>query len=323
MKRLILNILLIFAISSLWGQNVSFVIGDGMDDGPLKEKIGSNISLLLSEVNRAYSNGAQLDLSSVSLTVDAAQSLEMLWRNRPFRCDESQVVDRILMLSDGGYQVRRIPIEMKDEAGADVYQELVVDMNAAGTITLVNLAIPAHLYRRVMSDGTDVTDLRYRQMILDYVEQFRTSYNRKDIEFLEMVFSDDALIITGKVVKQNGRERTAVPKDEIKYRKYNKAEYLARLRRVFDQTSYIKVDFSDIQVTKHPTIEGYYGVLVKQGYESSVYADEGYVFMLWDFRDESHPQIHVRTWQPYWMDDAHTRTIDQNDIYNINSFRIK
>lgn len=303
------------AIVSVWGQAVQFIVGDGMDDGPLKAKISSNISLLMTEVNNAYNNGTQLDLSSVSITSDAAASLDQLWRNRPFRCDEPQVVDRILMTTDGGYQVRRIPIEMKDESGSDVYQELVVDMNDAGAITLVNLAIAAHLYRKIMSEGTDVKDLRHRQMILDYVEQFRTSYNRKDLEFLEMIFSDDALIITGKVVKRNGQERTAFPKNEIMYRKYNKAEYLARLRLVFNQASYIKVDFSDIRVTKHPAIDGWYGVRVKQGYESPEYSDEGYVFMLWDFSDESHPQIHVRTWQPYW--------VDENDIFNINSFRIK
>jgi len=323
MRKLYLFILILLPISSVWGQTVKFVIGDGMNDGPLKEKMGSNISLLLTEINRAYGEREPLDMSTVSITDDAVNSMAMIWRNSPFRCDETWVVDRVLRTSDGGFQVRRIPIEMKDDAGSTIFQELVVDMDAAGTIFLVNLAIAAHLYRNIMSEGTDETDLRYRQMILDYVEQFRTSYNRKDIEFLEMIFSDDALIITGKVVKKNGRDRTAILKNEIVYRKYNKAEYLANLQRVFNQNAFINVKFSDIRVTRHPTIDGYYGVLVKQGYESSIYSDEGYVFMLWDFRDESHPQIHVRTWQPYWMDDAHTQTIDEKEIYNINSFRIK
>ena len=33
-------------------------------------------------------------------------------------------------------------------------------------------------------------------------------------------------------------------------------------------------------------------------------------------------QIHVRTWQPYWMDEARTQTISEDQIININSFRI-
>lgn len=323
MKKTLWISILMLAATAAFAQPVTFIIGDGLQDGPLKAKINSNMSLLLSEFNEAAGASRTLDLSAVSITDEAARSLAMLWRNRPFRLDETQVVERILQTYDGGYQLRNIPIEMRDAAGKIVYQELVVDMNAAGTITLVNLAIEANLYRKIMAAGSQVSDLRHRQMILDYVEQFRTSYNRKDIDFLEMIFSDDALIITGKVVRKNGRDRAAILKNEIVYRKYSKTEYLNNLRRVFAQNQYIKVNFSDIQVTRHPTIDGYYGVLVKQGYQSSTYSDEGYVFMLWDFRDEAHPQIHVRTWQPYWMDDAHTRTIDEKEIININSFKLK
>ena len=81
--------------------------------------------------------------------------------------------------------------------------------------------------------------------------------------------------------------------------------------------------FSDIKVSKHPSIDGYYGVVLRQGYESSNYSDEGYLFMIWDFRDESHPQIHVRTWQPYWLDDAKTQRLEENKVFNINSFTVR
>lgn len=323
MKKTFLFAIILFSFSIAHSQTVKFMVGEGLADGPLKDKISSNISLLLTEFNKAASGSRSLDFSEISITPVAAKSVGSLWRNRPFRCDEAMIVERILQTYDNGWQVRDIPIEMKDEYGNNVYQELVVDMNASGTITLVNIAIGAHLYRKIMEDGSQVKDLRQKQMILDYVEQFRTSYNKKDMEFLEMIFSDDALIITGKVVKKNGRDRAAVMKSGIEYKKQTKTEYLSNLKRVFDRNDYIKVSFDDVEVTKHPSIEGYYGVLVKQGYESSTYADEGYVFMLWDFRDEDHPQIHVRTWQPYWMDDAHTRVINKSEIININSFKLK
>lgn len=322
-KTILFTIIILLSVSMSNAQTVKFVVGEGMADGPLKDKISSNMSLLLTEFNKAASGSRSLDFSEISITPDAARSVGGLWRNRPFRCDETKVVERILQTYDSGWQVRDIPIEMKDEFGNDVYQELVIDMNASGAITLVNIAIGAHLYRKIMGDGSQVTDTRQKQMILDYVEQFRTSYNRKDMEFLEMIFSEDALIITGKVVKKNGRDRAAVMKSGIEYKKQTKAEYLSNLQRVFNRNDYIKVNFDDVEVTKHPSIEGYYGVLVKQGYESTTYSDDGYVFMLWDFRDEDHPQIHVRTWQPYWIDDAHTRVIDDSEIININSFKLK
>ena len=87
--------------------------------------------------------------------------------------------------------------------------------------------------------------------------------------------------------------------------------------------TYIRVQFSDISVSKHPTIDGYYGVMLRQGYESSNYSDEGYLFMLWDFRDEANPQIHVRTWQPYWLDEAHSERLDERKVFNINNFTIE
>ena len=52
------------------------------------------------------------------------------------------------------------------------------------------------------------------------------------------------------------------------------------------------------------------------------YSDDGYLFMLWDFRDDSMPQIHVRTWQPYWMDEARTKAITDDKVIDINDFRI-
>lgn len=322
MKK-ILSIILIAVISaSAWAQRVSFVINDGISDSRLKQNIEKNVSDLLSAFSLAESVNGALDFSSVSIMEDAQSSATLLWSNMPFSCKEKRIVERVLVTQEG-YQLRNIPIEVSLASGKAAYQELVIDMDGEGCITRINLAIQNHLYRAIMSGGTDVTDLRHRQMILDYVEQFRTAYNKKDIDFLEKVFSDDALIITGKVVTRKSSDRTAVLKrdKEITYRKQTKREYLDRLRNyVFPSTSYIRVNFSEIKVSKHPTVDGYYGVTVRQGYESSNYSDDGYLFMLWDFRDESRPQIHVRTWQPYWMDEAQSQRIDEKKVFGINDF---
>ena len=48
----------------------------------------------------------------------------------------------------------------------------------------------------------------------------------------------------------------------------------------------------------HPTKDGIYGVSLRQRYKSDRYADDGWLFLLWDFRNASMPLIHVRTWQP-------------------------
>lgn len=168
---------------------------------------------------------------------------------------------------------------------------------------------------KVLKDNKDVTDSRRRQIILDYVEQFRTSYNQKDINFLEDVFSEDALIITGRVIKRKANDGIPLP-DKIVYNKQNKEEYLANLRKVFSANNYIRVTFDEIEVERHPTKTDFYGVYLHQGWTSDRYHDDGYVFLLWDFRDEAHPQIHVRTWEPdaFFNDGKKYKRISLSDL---------
>ena len=328
MKRIILSLVLMLSLQPVFAQEVAFTVNSGVNDPVLQAAIEKSVTGFLNAINRAYDKKGTPDISQVPITEGAAMGFRMLWNNKPFRCDESDIVEPVIRTYDGGYQVRNIPLESLDEKGNPVYKEMVIDLDDTGRITRVNKAIEANLYRKIMQSGSQVTDLRQRQIILNYVEDFRTSYEKKDIDFLEMVFSDDALIITGKVVQRKKGERGIQMKPEITYTKYSKQEYLNRLRtHVFPNTKTIDVTFGTVEVVKHPSIEGYFGVLVRQGYKSvfksgAIYEDDGYLFMLWDFRDENRPQIHVRTWQPYWMDDAKTESISEDQIININSFRI-
>ena len=61
-----------------------------------------------------------------------------------------------------------------------------------------------------------------------------------------------------------------------------------------------------------------------QGYTSDHYHDDGYLFLLWDFRDEQQPQIHVRTWQPdaYNADGTGTKRIPKDEIFSLSDFDI-
>ena len=328
MKRIILPLVLLLSLQSVFAQEVTFSVNSGVNDPVLQAAIERSVSGFLTALNAAYDIKGTPDLAQVPITEGAAAGFRMLWKNNPFRCDESDIVEPVIRTYDGGYQVRNIPLESLDEKGNPVYKELVIDLDDSGTITRVNKAIEANLYRKIMQSGSQVSDLRQRQLILNYVEDFRTAYEKKDIDFLEMVFSDDALIITGKVIQRKKGERGIQMKPEITYTKYSKKEYLDRLRtHVFPNTKTIDVTFGTVEVVKHPSIEGYFGVLVRQGYKSvfksgAVYEDDGYLFMLWDFRDENRPQIHVRTWQPYWMNEAKTQSISEDQIININSFRI-
>ena len=153
---------------------------------------------------------------------------------------------------------------------------------------------------KVISGKLEEKDADIRRMILNYCEHLRTSYTTKDIDFLRQVFSDQALIIVGNVVRSaDNNSATGIEGDEkVTFSLKTKKEYLERLEMVFAANKKIDVRFTDFRIMRHPTMEGIYGVSMKQKYTSDRYSDDGYLFILWDFRNKSMPLIHVRTWQP-------------------------
>ena len=297
----------------------------GISEGPLKTTMEQGVSSLLTEFNVAQFAGRALNLEAEGLqgkvTSHAAASLRALWRNSPFRCTETEVIEKCLK-TPSGYQVRNIPLLMepldKENYQDDLYQELVINFDGSGRVAEVYFAIGMHLYSKVIRSNITVTDLRRRQVILDFVENFRTAYNRKDIPFLTQVFSDDALIITGRQIKQAKADAGISLAKSFEYKRQTKAEYLANLTGVFQRNKTIKVIFDDIKVVKHPMKDYYYGVTLRQGCRAATYSDVGYVFLLMDFKDENNPIIHVRTWQPNKYDDG--TEVPEDKIFSLSDF---
>lgn len=174
---------------------------------------------------------------------------------------------------------------------------------------------------KVVSGNLDEKDADNRQMILNYVEHLRTSYTTKDIDFLEQLFSENALIVVGTVVHSSQKETGYLSPAQVIYNIKSKRQYLDRLKQVFQANRTIDVQFSDFHIMRHPTLKGIYGVSLRQGYKSDIYSDDGYLFLLWDFRDETAPKIHVRTWQPRMQAD-HT-PLPENEIFNIRNFNLQ
>lgn len=152
--------------------------------------------------------------------------------------------------------------------------------------------------QKVMSGRLEENDSASRHRILSYCEHLRTSYTTRDIDFLRQVFSENALIIVGHTVKTGNKENAGSSSRKVSYGIRSKKEYLERLERIFNSNSKIDVRFSDFKIMRHPTMDCIYGVTLRQKYSCDQYSDDGYLFLLWDFRDASMPLIHVRTWQP-------------------------
>lgn len=318
MKRLRLTFFtFLFSLFTYAEGVVNVTISDGISNDAVKTKMERQMSKLLTEMTSACEQNRDLQYSQLGLSEDVQTAIEMLWENSPFVCTDNQIVEHCLTTGTG-YQIRNIPLEMKSTDGEEDYQEAVISFDKNGNISSFYIAISMNLFMNVVNSNKDITDLRRRELILDYVEQFRTSYNQKDIKFLNQVFSDDALIITGKVIKSKPRDGIAVP-DKIEYRKQSKQEYLGKLKQVFAANKQIRVTFDEIEVMRHPTNADIYGVTLHQGYTSDRYHDDGYLFLLWDFKDETAPEIHVRTWQPDMFNGS---KLAKDKIFTLSDFDI-
>ena len=317
-----------FLCAQVYSQHVTEFLFSETAPDYIRETMQDNAKAVFVEINRAYDqNKPGLALSLSNVTEDASKRIQTLWATSHFYCTETSITTRVLK-SLNNYQVRNIPVFfIQGSNREDRYQDIVIEFTTGGKISDMYIAIAPHQYAKIFENSNEVKDLRYRQMIVDLVENFRTAYNRKDMPFLEDIYSDDALIITGKVLNPQKKLHdvpVAYNQTQIQYSVQNKKQYLANLKRVFEGNSYINIKFDGIEVTRHEGNPNIYGVTLKQDWSSGDYHDEGWLFLMIDYEDENNPLIWVRTWQPL-KDPSTGKDVRYNteDIFGLGDFRLK
>lgn len=143
-----------------------------------------------------------------------------------------------------------------------------------------------------------------RLILVNFLEDYQTAYALKRHRYLESIYSDDALIIVGRLVKKTeipDRLTLKLTAEEAELTKYDKDTYMKNLSMCFKNNEYIRLRFTETDFTKANNTKDVYGVRVRQEYFSSSYGDVGYLFLLVDLRGAM-PLIHVRAWQPDKVD---------------------
>lgn len=140
-----------------------------------------------------------------------------------------------------------------------------------------------------------------RLLMMEFMENYQTAYSLKRLDYIESVFSDDALIIVGKVLKTGTARRTDSPlfnDPQVELTRQTKTEYIRHLRQSFASKEFINIGFEDIDIAKMTKGGEIYAIHIKQYYYSNNYSDTGYLTLLVDMRDRTKPMIHVRVWNP-------------------------
>lgn len=300
-------------------QGASFQFTDGIYNAPLKARMERKASALLTEINNAAEQGRSLQLGNIT-TPEVATRLTNVWENFGFVCQSD--AKSICYGLVNGYQARGIQvtvIRQPEDCNDPKTRELTISFDKNGNISRVAFAL-LNNHLSPSTGETQVYDARRRNEILKFVEDFRNYYIEKDITSLRKIYSDDALIITGKVItRKEGGDFGAKVKKRTQFTVQDKEGYLRNMETLFRNNRYIDVQFEDIMISPSNSgaMKNYYGVNLMQHWKSvnkngKTYQDTGYLFLLWDFNEEP-PVVHVRAWQP--------KDIPDEEIIMVDDFR--
>lgn len=324
-KHLILAPLFSLICFSSMAVDVTLITDSGVAKSNSLRTAEQNLAKLLTEVNRAQKANEHVSTKNLAMDEFSKKSLARIWDVTPFYCDDEEVVERCWLFKDGTMMVSNIPLIITPEDksfGYGNYQEAVVEFDKNGNITDFRFALDAQTGESMKNCGS-VADKEQQMIILQYVERFRTAYNMKDIDAIESMFSDDALIITGNVVRRALPDASGYS-NVVEYNRQNKEQYIKNLKRAFLRNKWIDVKFSQIGdnsetdgcagITRSKKDPNKYGVRLHQSWQSENYSDEGYLFLLWEFPEDGRsPIIHVRTWQPEWVGTGANKTHQRPD----------
>lgn len=286
-----------------------------VDDYVLKEKDAERYLAKMQDIEKAFRSE---DFSSVRnyFTKEGYGMLDTLINNGDISVVGQQQYNFIKM--DDMVICRGINMNFEFKNHASFIREVVFRFD-------INTELVTSIAFRLSSVTEDdihsktVWPLDNRLVLMNFLEDYQTAYALERYDYLESIYSDDALIIVGHVVKKTeeplpDRINFKLPKNEVTLIQSDKKQYFESLSKVFKAQEYIDIRFADTDFTRQMSTEeegdtvngkrGYediYGVRLLQEYKSSTYGDVGYLFLLVDLRKET-PIIHVRAWQPDKVD---------------------
>ena len=201
-----------------------------------------------------------------------------------------------------GWELRKIKVLNRYSSINEQSKEyIVLDFDEQGNLYDMTFGIMDGLYDEFVEQANYAGDWANRQVIIKFMEKYRTAYLGRNLAMLDSIFADEAVIIVGRVLKKNlnkdvSKYANQVP--DVEYTRYTKRDYLKQQERVFRSYKDIYLGFSDFKIRRKNKAPSFYGISMRQKYHATRYADEGYLFLLVDFPDGEQPQIYVRSWQP-------------------------
>ena len=269
----------------------------------------TNYENSVSEIKKAISSGRYYDVKPLFTPegFDFFQKLVQYGNAKVLRNQPLKYVQK-------GKEVlcRSIPMSFSFKNNNKQFvEELVLRFDSTQKINELTFALGQKAVSDIMSKT--IWSENVRMQIIDFMESYKTAYALKRLDYIQKIFSDDALIIIGTYINVKGGEPNPYRNNRVlKYNRLNKQEYIKNLQQAFGSNEFINLKFEDNEVRKSGKGGEVYGIQIKQNFNSPSYSDLGYLFLMMDFNNPSAPIIHVRTWQPEKNRDG--------SIYGLNDF---
>lgn len=154
----------------------------------------------------------------------------------------------------------------------------------------------------IFQQGVGVWSDSVKMVIVTFLENYKTAFALKRLDYINSIFDENAYIIVGHKLQQLQKTEgdangfSMMPKYE--YALKNKGDYMKQLKKCFESNEYVNINFADNDVQKSSYGGDTFGIQIKQDYYSQHYGDQGYLFLFVDLNNADKPVIKIRTWQP-------------------------
>lgn len=165
----------------------------------------------------------------------------------------------------------------------------------------------------------EIVDQQYlkeevRIFLLDFIEDFRTAFVLRQVDYVESVLGFNPVIIKNRNAEtktglRNPFENNPVFIDNIKY----KEEYITKIQRIYENAqnpglNYMHIDF------QRPGRDGkLLGIRLYKDFYYPKTGGTGHLFFLFNIEDASQPILLLSTWQP--------EVFDERRLIGIENFR--
>ena len=190
-------------------------------------------------------------------------------------------------------------------------EDVIFYFDREGKIDNVSFGLGYDATNSILDRGATSWGSEVREILLEFLENYKTAYALERLDYIESIFSDDAQIIVGKVLKsksntyaEKGQNVSVEGQNAIEYTHHTKKSFMAHLKRIFANNEFINLNFSNVSVRKITKItdKNKFVIQLAQDYCSTSYSDKGYLLLLVDITNSDEPLIEIRTWQPDEID---------------------